>query len=301
MIANKEREIFNNKYNFLTELKLVRSLSSKKGRRKLKLAKLEESIKRMVRSRSKSHFKKKKKNRKYKYLNLYQIKKKSNVEIKKKNIYEFKFKVLFGKIIVKKKYLQELADRKKQYSEKVKKIKIIKRANSISKKEETPLDIIKRYSLNVLNTNRAIINSRKGKTRELFEKLESIDKNKNNLNNPILETPQINQKLKLLPIANKINLSNNKIIIHPVPTNNSAIPKINIKSNIPSINLRKDHEINKSQISDKKEKLNQSNPNIVKLKLHYRNKQNDLKLLINDINKSNIISVGKSCEVSPKK
>ena len=51
MIANKEREIFNNKYNFLTELKLVRSLSSKKGRRKLKLAKLEESIKRMVRSR----------------------------------------------------------------------------------------------------------------------------------------------------------------------------------------------------------------------------------------------------------
>ena len=84
MIANKEREIFNNKYNFLTELKLVRSLSSKKGRRKLKLAKLEESIKRMVRSRSKSHFKKKKKNRKYKYLNLYQIKKKSNVEIEKK-------------------------------------------------------------------------------------------------------------------------------------------------------------------------------------------------------------------------
>ena len=301
MIANKEREIFNNKYNFLTELKLVRSLSSKKGRRKLKLAKLEESIKRMVRSRSKSHFKKKKKNRKYKYLNLYQIKKKSNVEIEKKNIYEFKFKVLFGKIIVKKKYLQELADRKKQYSEKVKKIKIIKRANSISKKEETPLDIIKRYSLNVLNTNRAIINSRKEKTRELFEKLESIDKNKNNLNNPILETPQINQKLKLLPIANKINLSNNKIIINSVPTNNSALSKINIKSNIPSINLRKDYEINKSQISDKKEKLNQSNPNIVKLKLHYRNKQNDLKLLINDINKSNIISVGKSCEVSPKK
>ena len=301
MIANKEREIFNNKSNFLTELKLVRSLSSKKGRRKLKLAKLEESIKRMVRSRSKSHFKKKKKNRKYKYLNLYQIKKKSNVEIEKKNIYEFKFKVLFGKIIVKKKYLQELADRKKQYSEKVKKIKIIKRANSISKKEETPLDIIKRYSLNVLNTNRAIINSRKEKTRELFEKLESIDKNKNNLNNPILETPQINQKLKLLPIANKINLSNNKIIIRSVPTNNSALSKINIKSNIPSINLRKDYEINKSQISDKKEKLNQSNPNIVKLKLHYRNKQNDLKLLINDINKSNIISVGKSCEVSPKK
>ena len=69
----------------------------------------------------------------------------------------------------KKEYLEELVKRKKRYSEHVKKIKIIKRHNSIKPKEDSSFDIIKKYSIKVLCTNRELINYKKCKRKKYTE------------------------------------------------------------------------------------------------------------------------------------
>lgn len=208
MLVNNDGENEKQKYNFLTELKIVKSSSYGNLNTKLELDKLERSINRKAKSRSRSRRKRKKKkrNRRFKYMFLSNLNRKSNCELKMNN-YEYKFKVLFGKIIVKKKYLEEIVKRRKLYSERVKKIKIVKRTESVRQKEDTSLDLIKKYSFKVLCTNRAVINFKKEKEKELFEKLDSIDKN--NINNEHLETPQVNPKFKLSPIFKKMNLTNN--------------------------------------------------------------------------------------------
>ena len=149
MLDNNEQTQIHHKYNFITELTLVKSSSTQKLNRKLQLADLDENIKRRAKSRSRSRsrgkFKKKKRNKRFKLLFLHRLNRKSNIEFEKKNNFEYKFKELFGKIIVKKEYLEELVKRKKRYSEHVKKIKIIKRHNSIKPKEDSSFDIIKKY------------------------------------------------------------------------------------------------------------------------------------------------------------
>ena len=77
----------------------------------------------------------------------------------------------------KKSFLKELSARKKIFSEKVKLIKIIKRNNSPKPKEETSLELIKKYSLKVLGNNRSIINNKKQDTKDLYDKLDKIDNN----------------------------------------------------------------------------------------------------------------------------
>ena len=70
--------------------------------------------------------------------------------------------------------MKELSERKKLFSEKVKLIKIIKRNNSPKQKEETSLELIKKYSLKVLDINRSAINTKKEK--DLNEKSDKSDK-----------------------------------------------------------------------------------------------------------------------------
>ena len=77
----------------------------------------------------------------------------------------------------KKSFLKELSARKKIFSEKVKLIKIIKRNNSPKPKEETSLELIKKYSLKVLGNNRSSINNKKQDTKDLYDKLDKIDNN----------------------------------------------------------------------------------------------------------------------------
>ena len=77
----------------------------------------------------------------------------------------------------KKSFLKELSARKKIFSEKVKLIKIIKRNNSPKPKEETSLELIKKYSLKVLGNNRSTINNKKQDTKDLYDKLDKIDNN----------------------------------------------------------------------------------------------------------------------------
>ena len=241
------------------------------------------------------------------------LSKKSNCGIVKRNNYEYKFKVLFGRIIVKKKYLKEIVKRRKLYSEKVKKIKIIKRAESIKPREDSSFNLIKQYSLKVLCTNRAIINFQKEKEKELFEKLDNIDKNK--INNEILETPQISKKMKLTPIFKNINLTNNNLT-PIISSNNKLITKTNIliKENTKtnralnnnSFNLRQNYEIKiRQNINfDKKDVLNQSNPEPLPTKpSNNRNKKFFLKIIVNDSTKNdnNIVKQGRSFDNSPKK
>lgn len=129
MFLNNENEKMNQKYNFLTELKMVKSSSYSKLNKKFKLIKLNENFKKRAKSRSRSssiEYNKKKINKKIK----------NKDDVKKKTNFEYKFKILFGKIFVKKKYLKELVKRKKIYSEKVKKIKLIKRNESMIPKED---------------------------------------------------------------------------------------------------------------------------------------------------------------------
>ena len=313
MQINNDNENEKQKYNFLTELKLVKSSSYNNLNTKLELDSLEKSINRKAKSKSRSRRKRKKKkrNRRFKYMFLSHLNRKSNCETLKKNNYEYKFKVLFGKIIVKKKYLEEIVKRRKLYSERVKKIKIIKRTESVRQKEDTSLDLIKKYSFKVLCTNRAVINFKKEKEKELFEKLVNIDKN--NINNEQFETPQINQKIKLLPIFKKINLTNNNYtpIIQPkknLVTKTNLLIKENTKtnraSNENSFNLRQNYELKiRQNINfDKKDILNQSNPQILPIKPNNnRNKKFLLKIFVNDSSKNDIIKQEKSYDNSPKK
>jgi len=309
MIFNNEKESSNNKYNFLTEIQLVKSSSSSKLQRNLGIGKLEQSVKRSAKSRSRSgsfRQKKKKKNRRIKLLYLNKLYKKSNGEITKKNNFEYKFKVLLGKIFVKKKDLDELAKRKKLYSEQVKKIKIIKKTHSFKPKEDTAFDIIKKYSLKVLCTNRAIINNKKEKEKELFQKLEEIDKS--NLNIPNLGTPHVEQKLKLTPVFKNLQFINSNCT-PIIPTNKNITTKSNTykfeensQTNIAclnnSFNLSKQFEItnknNQNNISQKKDILNKVTPEILRLKSIFRRNIEKNDFNINDSNKKEQIKPGKS-------
>ena len=314
MIDNILNQKEKQKYNFLTELKVVKSSSYSKLNTKLELENVEKSTKRKAKSKSRSRYKKKKKKKRNKLKHMYLNKLSRKSEIAKKNNYEFKFKIIFGRIIVKKKYLQEIVKRRKLYSDRVKKIKIVKRTESVRQKEDSSLDLIKKYSLKVLCTNRAIINDRREKEKELFEKLENIDKN-NKLNNEIIETPQIRQKTKLFPLFKKINFTNNNYTpIIDNKNNDNKKPNLFVKetsktnttmnNNINSFNLRKDYEINIRKKIEKKEILNQSTPESLPIKpSNNRNNNNKfhLKISINDSTKNDVINQGRSFDNSPKK
>ena len=313
-MLNYEKEITNQNSGFLTELKLVKSSSSGKLISKLELANLDENIIRRAKSKSRSRNKKKKKKRgrKYQLLYLDKLYKKSKGDITKKNNYEYKFKIIFGKIVVKKKYLKELADRKKIYSEKIKKIKIIKRAESFHQKEDSSLDIIKKYSLKVLTTNRANINNQKEKEKELFEKLGII--NQNNLNSAIIETPQIKQKMKLTPIFSKMNITNNNLTPlisynKMTTTKSNNIKDESNKTNFPfnnnNFNLRKKYEMNKLQNINKKDSLNNSTPIVAPVKQTHkrnnkRNNKTNLQIIVSNTTKTDIINKEKSIDNSSK-
>ena len=121
MILNNEKENLN--YNFLTELKLVKSSSFRKINRKLEANRNEKKItksKSRFKSRSKNRNKKKKISDRIKILFLNKLNRKSEKQFDKKNI-DYQFKIIFGKIIVKKKYLEQIVKRRQMYSEKVKK------------------------------------------------------------------------------------------------------------------------------------------------------------------------------------
>ena len=312
MLVNNDGENEKQKYNFLTELKIVKSSSYGNLNTKLELDKLERSINRKAKSRSRSRRKRKKKkrNRRFKYMFLSNLNRKSNCELKMNN-YEYKFKVLFGKIIVKKKYLEEIVKRRRLYSERVKKIKIVKRTESVRQKEDTSLDLIKKYSFKVLCTNRAVINFKKEKEKELFEKLDSIDKN--NINNEHLETPQINPKFKLSPIFKKMNLTNNNST-PIIQANKNLVTKANLlikentktnkASNENSFNLRQNYEIKiRQNINfEKKDILNQSNPELLPIKPNNnRNKKFLLKIIVNNSTKNENFKQEKSLDISPRK
>ena len=117
MQVNNTKENENQKNNFITELKLVKSSSYRKINRKLGLDELNGIEKRRTKSksrfksRSKNRNKKKKKNKKIKFLYLNKLNRKHDYEFDKKNI-NYEFKIIFGKIIVKKKYLKEIVKRR---------------------------------------------------------------------------------------------------------------------------------------------------------------------------------------------
>ena len=311
MIVNNEMANSKRNYNFLTELNLIKSSSYKKFQTKLELDIIDQSPKRKARSKSRSRnrfkSKKKKRNKKLRLMYLQKLNRKS--ELIKKNNYEYKFKVIFGKIIVKKKYLEEIVKRRKLYSEKVKKIKIIKRTDSVRPKEDSSLDLIKKYSFKVLCTNRALINNKKEKEKELIEKLDNIDKN--NINNEIVETPQISQKFKLSPIYKKIYLNKNDYT--PLVSSNKSITskakiiekessKTNLVVNENSYNFRKNYELKVRENNEKQEILNQSTPFLSSKKPNNnRNNKLNLKILASDSTKNDIVNQGKSIDSTPQK
>ena len=315
MLDNNEQTQIHHKYNFITELTLVKSSSTQKLNRKLQLADLDENIKRRAKSRSRSRsrgkFKKKKRNKRFKLLFLHRLNRKSNIEFEKKNNFEYKFKELFGKIIVKKEYLEELVKRKKRYSEHVKKIKIIKRHNSIKPKEDSSFDIIKKYSIKVLCTNRELINYKKEKEKELFKKLDNIERTNLKKNN--FETPQIKQRFKLAPFPKKLNFTNNNNYTPIISFNKCSIEKNNNridennKTNIIMTNqvlkLHKKPKLKLSQNVEKKDNiLNKSTPVSLAIKPNHNrnNKKTDLNIILSSSIKNDVINHEKSLNSSPQ-
>ncbi len=130
-------------------------------------------------------------------------------------------------------YLAQLIKKKKMYSEKVKLMKLIKRNTSAKLKENSSLDVIKKYSQQVLNINRAAINiqkkrdeeKEKEKEKELLELLGiKIDDFSKNINiSSIKLNTSTNERPKLLP---SLLFKNNQI-------------KINNLKNISTINSNK--------------------------------------------------------------
>ena len=267
MQVNNTKENENQKYNFITELKIVKSSSYRK------------------------------------------INRKSEKQFDKKNI-NYEFKIIFGKIIVKKKYLKEIVKRRQLYSEKVKKIKILKRNESVKPKEDTQLDLIKRYSFKVLCTNRAVINSKKFKDKDILDKQENT--NKSNIKSEILETPPKKQKLNLPPILKKTEIINNihtpiisvepKIISKPlILIQDNTDTNTDIISN--SFNLKQNNDLNYNENNDKPNNLNKSNPEILSLNKNNGKKRNinNLKIFINDSSRNNIVKQAQSFDNSPQK
>ena len=175
---------------------------------------------------------------------------KSKVKIKKKKVKKFRFlsvgtehkllnleenkignnnKVKIRKFnnnefLEKKSYIKELSQRKKLFSEKVKLIKIVKRHQSPKPREETSFELIRKYSLKVLVTNRSSINTKKEK--EINEKIEKKEKvNLNELNN---------QKPRNLPPLLKVNYSTNNLLLNE----NKYISRNQDSINIRAVNLK---------------------------------------------------------------
>ena len=155
----------------------------------------------------------------HKLLNLEENKIGNNnkVKIRKFNNNEF---------LEKKSYIKELSQRKKLFSEKVKLIKIVKRHQSPKPREETSFELIRKYSLKVLVTNRSSINTKKEK--EINEKIEK--KEKVNLNN---------QKPRNLPPLLKVNYSTNNLLLNENKYISRNQDNINIRAaNLKPINKR---------------------------------------------------------------
>ena len=129
----------------------------------------------------------------------------------------------------KKSYIKELSQRKKLFSEKVKLIKIVKRHQSPKPREETSFELIRKYSLKVLVTNRSSINTKKEK--EINEKIEKKEKvNLNELNN---------QKPRNLPPLLKVNYSTNNLLLNENKYISRNQDNINIRTaNLKPINKR---------------------------------------------------------------
>ena len=308
MILNNEKENLN--YNFLTELKLVKSSSFRKINRKLEANRNEKKItksKSRFKSRSKNRNKKKKISDRIKLLFLNKLNRKSEKQFDKKNI-DYQFKIIFGKIIVKKKYLEQIVKRRQMYSEKVKKIKILKRNESIKPKEDTQLDLIKRYSFKVLCNNRAVINSKKEK--DLLDKSENP--NQSGLKSAILETPEKIPKLNLPPILKKseiININNtpkvaeNKIVLAKpaILIQDNENTNTDIISN--SFCLKNKNDLKLNENNEKANNLNKSNPEIIRAntKNNKKIKINNLKIILNETSRNSIIKQGQSYDNSPRK
>ena len=194
---------------------------------------------------------------------------------------------------LRKMYLAQLIKKKKIYSEKVKLMKLIKRNTSAKLKENNSLELIKKYSQQVLNTNRAAINiqkkrdegKEKEKEKEILELLgiKNDDFPKNiNLSSIKLNT-SINERPKLLPLL-ILNNSQNKI---NNLKNNPMINSNNRYLNSRKAELRKCQSLGISEFisksSDRKSNNNSNNSNSI------YNKNNLIKISINNTSSRNII------------
>ena len=194
---------------------------------------------------------------------------------------------------LRKMYLAQLIKKKKIYSEKVKLMKLIKRNTSAKLKENNSLELIKKYSQQVLNTNRAAINiqkkrdegKEKEKEKEILELLgiKNDDFTKNiNLSSIKLNT-SINERPKLLPLL-ILNNSQNKI---NNLKNNPMINSNNRYLNSRKAELRKCQSLGISEFisksSDRKSNNNSNNSNSI------YNKNNLIKISINNTSSRNII------------
>ena len=97
---------------------------------------------------------KKNKKRKLRHISVLPENKNINIEETDKNKIKLN-RINSNEFSDKKSFLKELSERKKLFSDKVKLIKIIKRNNSPKQREETSLELIKKYSLKVLDLNRS--------------------------------------------------------------------------------------------------------------------------------------------------
>ena len=174
---------------------------------------------------------KKNKKRKLRHISVLPESKNINLEETVKNKIKLK-RINSNEFSDKKSFLKELSERKKLFSEKVKLIKIIKRNNSPKPKEETSLELIKKYSLKVLDINRSAINTKKEKEKDLNEKSDKNDKDslieldfnnnrgqrnifpllKENYSSYNLQCHDNNYKLKNLNSNNKIDNTQIKLV-----------------------------------------------------------------------------------------
>ena len=105
---------------------------------------------------------KKKKTKKLRFISVCAENKKSDANMIENNNVKIK-KINNNEYLDKKSQIKELSQKKKLFSERVKLIKILKRNKSPKPRQETSFELIKRYSLKVLVTNRSTINNKKEK------------------------------------------------------------------------------------------------------------------------------------------
>ena len=225
---------------------------------------------------------KKNKKRKLRHISVLPENKNINIEETDKNKIKLN-RINSNEFSDKKSFLKELSERKKLFSEKVKLIKIIKRNNSPKQKEETSLELIKKYSLKVLDINRSAINTKKEK--DLNEKSDKSDKDslielefksnrgqrnmlpllKENYSSYNLQCHDNNYKLKNLNSNNKIGDTQIKLVnrrylmmqysAHLKEQNQEkADNSLNIFSNINISNNNKTENLN--QINSKSKVIN---------------------------------------------